>query len=295
MALAAMHTNRTWLREFFAEFIGTLFLVALGDAAVAQMFLRSGGVNNDFLSVGFAYGLAAAFALYICGGVSGGHINPAVTLTMCLFGRLKWHKLPVYWIAQYLGAFVGAAILYFTYFDSISYLNSLKDSAGNAAIFTPGIFATYPASWMNLFPAFLDQVVGTAVLLMVVFALTDKRNAGIPGFVVPLLVGLLIGLIGMSYGIQCGYAINPARDFAPRLFTMIMGGAEVFWKGSNNFGYYFWIPIIGPHVGAILGAFLYQILIGSHWPPVYERPPIVTGDIQIHEVEEKPVVVVSTS
>jgi len=148
---------------------------------------------------------------------------------------------------------------------------------------------------MNLFPAFLDQVVGTAVLLMVVFALTDKRNAGVPGFVVPLLVGLLIGLIGMCYGIQCGYAINPARDFAPRLFTMIMSGAEVFWKGSNNFGYYFWIPIIGPHVGAILGAFLYQILIGSHWPPVYERPPIVTGDIQIHEVEEKPIVVVSTS
>jgi len=316
----SMHTRRIWLREFFAEFIGTLFLVAAGDAAVAQMLVRANlgapGGFNDFLSVGFAYGLAAAFAVYISGGVSGGHINPAVTFTMCLFGRLKWYKLPVYWVAQYLGAFVGSAILYFTYFDSITALSNLRDAHGNPTVFVPGIFATYPGAYMNTFPALLDQVVGTAILLLVVFALTDPRNAGVPKHFVPLLVGLLIGLIGMSYGIQCGYAINPARDLAPRLFTLIFHGSEVFWKGSNNFGYYFWIPIVGPHIGAILGAFIYQGLIGAHWPPLYEvtevrvpvqvlplevapiptkRPPHVTATVHVREVEEKPVIDVTSS
>lgn len=271
-------TTRTWLREFFAEFLGTLFLVMLGDAAVAQMFIRSGGVNNDFLSVGLGYGLAAAFAVYICGGVSGGHINPAVSLTMCIFGRLSWYKLPIYWLAQYLGAFVGAGILYFTYFDTISNLNLLKDQAGNALVFTPGIFATYPAGHMNLFPAFLDQLVGTAILLMVVFALTDDRNAGIPKHFTPLLVGLVISVIGMTYGAQCGFAINPARDFAPRLFTAIVNGAQVFSKGSDKFGFFFWIPILAPHVGAVVGAFIYQVLIGNHWPPVYEVSAIPTAN-----------------
>jgi len=245
----------------------------VGDAAVVQMFVRANLASHgstDFLAVCIAYGLAAAFAVYICGGVSGGHINPAVTFTMCLYGRLKWYKMPVYWAGQYLGAFVGAALLYFTYFDSIAALNALKKADGESIVFTPGIFATYPLETMNIFPALLDQVVGTAILLIVVFALTDSRNAAVPKHLVPLCVGLTIGMIGMSYGIQCGFAINPARDFAPRLFTLIWHGAEVFSKGSKNFHYFFWIPVVGPHIGAIIGAFLYQALIGAHWPAVYE-------------------------
>jgi len=130
---------------------------------------------------------------------------------------------------------------------------------------------------MNIFPSFLDQVVGGGVLLLCVFALTDPRNAGVPKYFVPLLVGLVVGLIGMAYGIQCGYAINPARDFAPRLFALIVWGAKVFETGNANFNYFFWIPILGPHLGAILGALIYQALIGIHWPPIYEvNPPVVT-------------------
>jgi MIP family channel proteins len=282
-----LHTDRSWLREFFAEFLGTAFLVALGDAAVAQMLVRArtkhispSGLESwsmgptDFLSVNFGYAFAIAFGVYICGGVSGGHINPAVTLAMCLFGRLPWRKLPVYWAGQYFGGFVGSVLLYVTYYSS--FVNHLA-RAPNTLGLEPGVFATYPAPHMTVFPAFLDQVMGGAILLLCVFALTDPRNAGVPKYFVPLLVGLVVGLIGMAYGIQCGYAINPARDFAPRLFSLIVYGTKVFEYGNGtNISYFFWIPIIGPHLGAILGALIYQALIGIHWPVVYEEQVVIT-------------------
>jgi len=296
----ALHTDRSWLREFFAEFLGTAFLVALGDAAVAQMLVRARRdvlvagspvpisqivQPTDFLSVNFGYAFAIAFGVYICGGVSGGHINPAVTLAMCLFGRLPWRKLPVYWLGQYFGGFVGSVLLYVTYYDSFTALGT-TGGAGRLGL-GPGIFATYPADHMNIFPSFLDQVVGGAILLLCVFALTDPRNAGVPKYFVPLLVGLVVGLIGMAYGIQCGYAINPARDFAPRLFALIVYGGRVFEIGNKNFGYFFWIPIVGPHLGAILGALIYQALIGIHWPPIYEERQVVITTTS-HVVHEKP-------
>jgi len=139
---------------------------------------------------------------------------------------------------------------------------------------------------MNIFPSFLDQVVGGAILLLCVFALTDPRNAGVPKYFVPLLVGLVVGLIGMAYGIQCGYAINPARDFAPRLFALIVWGTKVFTTGNGKFNYFFWIPIVGPYLGAILGALIYQALIGIHWPHIYEQQIVVTTTTT--RVEEKP-------
>jgi len=293
-----LKTNKTWLREFFAEFLGTLFLVAVADASVAQMLVRAkleGHGQVDFLSISFAFAFAIAFGVYISGGVSGGHINPAVTFTMCLFGRLKWTKLPVYWLAQYLGAFVGSAILYFTYFDSIDKLDSLRGPNNSHIVNSAGIFATFPEAHLNVVPSFLDQVVGTAILLMVVFALTDNRNAGVPKYLTPLLVGLTIGVIAMSYGIQCGFAVNPARDLAPRIFTLIIYGVDVFTKGSDKYGYYFWIPIVGPHVGAVIGAFIYQALIGAHWPDTYERSPTVTATVTLHEGDDRPVVAVTSN
>jgi len=268
-------------------------LVAIGDAAVAQMLVRAREVppaplapfiahNKDFLSVNFGYAFAIAFGVYICGGVSGGHINPAVTLAMAIFGRLPWRKVPIYWLAQFFGGFIGSVILYVTYYDSFVMLGG---TAGNGGFpWGAGIFATYPGGQMNIFPSFLDQLVGTAILLLCVFALTDPRNAGVPKYFVPLLVGLVVGLIGMAYGIQCGYAINPARDFAPRLFSLIVYGTQVFNRGNGKFDYFFWIPIVAPFLGAILGAFIYQALIGIHWPTIYEeRQVVITTTSVVHE------------
>jgi glycerol uptake facilitator-like aquaporin len=145
---------------------------------------------------------------------------------------------------------------------------------------------------MTTFPAFLDQVVGGGILLLCVFALTDARNAGVPKYFVPLLVGLVVGMVGMSYGIQCGFAINPARDFGPRLFALIVYGPDVFTFGNaaKLITYFFWIPIIGPHLGAILGALIYQALIGIHWPtevPVVETVTVKTTTIHTTDPHSK--------
>jgi len=267
-----LHTDRSWLREFFAEFLGTAFLVALGDGAVAQMLVRA---RTRVVGVG-------GTEHFVMG--PGGHINPAVTLTMCLFGRTPWRKLPVYWLGQYFGGFIGSVLLYVTYYDSFQIIQNTP--SGSELPFGPGIFATFPGGHMSTFPAFMDQVMGGAILLLCVFALTDPRNAGVPKYFVPLLVGLVVGLIGMAYGIQCGYAINPARDFAPRLFALILYGTKVFTFGNGKWiSHFFWIPIVGPHLGAILGALIYQALIGIHWPVVYEEQVIITTTT--HHVTEK--------
>jgi MIP family channel proteins len=269
------HSNREPLRIFFAEFLGTLFLVALGDGAVAQFVLSRNPVVSTFLTVNFAYALAIAFGVYICGGVSGGHINPAVTLCMCVFGRCDWIKLPFYWLGQFLGAFMGSAVIFTVYYPGIvafdlATRNTSKDDMKYWVMGSAGIFGTYPAEHMKgwIFAGFYDQFVGTAILLLCVFAITDPRNMGVPKYLVPLLVGLVVGVIGMSYGWNCGYAINPARDLAPRLFTLIaQWGPETF--SVNNYSF-FWAPILGPFLGALFGAFIYQALIGIHWPTTYE-------------------------
>jgi len=280
-------TNREPLRIFFAEFLGTLFLVALGDGAVAQYVLAHEPKVATFLSVNFAYAFAIAFGVYICGGVSGGHINPAVTLTMCVFGRCEWIKLPFYWLGQFLGAFLGSAVIFTVYYPGlVDYENYVRGeylkkndfsyvNSTNWVFESAGIFGTFSSPHMRdyVFGAFYDQFVGTAILLLCVFAITDPRNMAVPKHFVPLLVGLVVGVIGMSYGWNCGYAINPARDLAPRFFTLIAGWGTIVFS-YNNYSF-FWAPVIGPFLGALFGAFIYQALIGIHWPTTYEVIKII--------------------
>jgi MIP family channel proteins len=154
------------LRELFAEFLGTFTLIVLGDGAVAQSVLTGNALGNYF-SVNVGYAMAVTFGVYVSAGVSGGHINPAVTLTMALFRRLKWIKVPVYMAGQYLGAFCGAAVVYGVYFD-------LLKAKGLEIPDTAGIFATYPYKDITNATALGDQIVGTAMLLMLVMAVTDK-------------------------------------------------------------------------------------------------------------------------
>jgi len=255
-------------REFIAEFLGTFILILLGDGAVAQMVLTKGStVSSSYISVNFGYAMAVAFGVYVSGGVSGGHINPAVTLTMAILGRLKGIKVPVYMAGQYLGAFMGAAVVFGVYHDLISKVDP------NLTL-TEGIFATYPFAMANPIKTgylLFDQIVGTAILLFLVMSLLDEKNSAPHKGLTPLLVGLIVLAIGLSFGIQTGYAINPARDFGPRIFTAMAGYEGVFSAGH----YYFWIPIVGPHLGALIGASLYYFLIEHHMPGEEPRKYIV--------------------
>jgi len=253
-----------FLRILLAEFAGTFLLIAFGDGSVAQKVL-SKGANADFFSINWGYGVAVMLGVYVSLGVSGGHLNPAVTIALALSGKVKnWKRnVPAYLIGQYLGCFCGAAVVFGIYH------NQLMAYTGGAGLTvlgdkgTAGIFATYPSPDINQLTGFFDQILGTGLLLFCVRGLTDDKNARIPGFLQPFLIGLVVLNIGIAFGLNAGYAINPARDLSPRLFTLIAGyGPETF----SAFSYWFYVPIVATHLGAVIGCTLYDLLIGWHLP-----------------------------
>ena len=187
-------------------------LVLLGDGAVAEYKMRiaTSGVP-DVLSVAFGYGFALMVGILVSGGVSGGHLNPAVTLAMVAMKKCKWSDLPIYWVGQYLGAFLGAAVVYGTYIDGINVVLGGKDVITQAA----GIFATYPNEASSIPTLILDQALGTAVLSVIILAVTDDRNMKAASGLIPLLIGLGLTAIHISFAFNAGCAINPARDFSP--------------------------------------------------------------------------------
>ncbi|MBN3321296.1 AQP10 protein, partial [Atractosteus spatula] len=228
-----------------------------GCGAVAQV-TTSGEKKGDFLSINLAFALGVTFAVHISGGVSGAHLNPAVSLSLCVLGRHQWRRLPLYILSQVTGAFLAAATVYVVYYEAImEYCGGNLTATGPNA--TAGIFATYPSSYLTLWNGFVDQVIGTGMLLLCVLALGDVNNSPAPPGLEPVLVGLVVLAIGISFGSNCGYPLNPARDLGPRLFTYIAGwGSEVFT--------WWWVPLVGPLVGALTGTALYQLLIELHHP-----------------------------
>ncbi|XP_053152226.1 aquaporin-3 [Hemicordylus capensis] len=253
------------LRQALAECLGTLILVMFGCGSVAQIVLSKGS-HGQFLTVNLAFGFAVTLGILIAGQISGAHLNPAVTFAMCFMAREPWIKLPVYALAQTLGAFLGAGIVFGLYFDAIWAFggNQLFVTGPNG---TAGIFATYPSEHLNSVNGFFDQFIGTAALLVCLLAIVDPHNNPVPKGLEAFTVGFVILVIGTSMGFNSGYAVNPARDFGPRLFTAIAGwGTEVFTTGRQ----WWWIPIIAPFLGAIAGVIVYQLMIGCHDEPRHE-------------------------
>jgi glycerol uptake facilitator protein len=262
------------------EFLGTALLVLLGDGVVAAVVLLSKTADQMMITTG--WGLAVALAVYVSGRLSGGHINPAVTLALTARGAFPRARLIPYWAAQLAGAFAGAVAVYVDYADAFSGFEQnehiirggmaagklLGTAAGGAAV-----FATYPAFdtlWRNFFSEFL----ATAVLLVGVRALTDRRNAAPGGYVEPLALGALVWAIGLSLGGLTGYAINPARDLGPRLASALLGwGRAVF----QSHGAYFWVPIVAPLAGGLAGVYLYDFAIHRHLPA--EGTPSPPGEL----------------
>ncbi|XP_028812292.1 aquaporin-9b isoform X2 [Denticeps clupeoides] len=215
------------IKEFLAEFLGTFVLILFGCGSVAQTVLSRGALGEP-LTIHIGFTLGVMLAVYMAGGVSGGHVNPAVSLAMVVLGKLPLKKFPVYVAAQFLGAFVGSCAVFGLYYDAfMDFNNGTFVVTGENA--TAGIFASYPAKHLSVLNGFIDQVIGAGALVLCILAIIDKKNIGAPKGTEPLLIGLSILAIGVSMGFNCGYPINPARDLGPRAFTAAAGwGMEVF-------------------------------------------------------------------
>jgi glycerol uptake facilitator protein len=248
----------TKAQEFTAEFFGTMVLILFGCGSVAMVVLFGSNppipgeiVKGGYTNIVLGWGLAVTFGIYIAGTISGAHLNPAVTLAMAVTKRMPWSKVFHYVLAQFLGAFAAAALLFAVYYPKWVLVDPSFDH-------TTGIFCTFPAV-PGFWPGFFDQVVGTALLLGLILAVVDKLNA-LPGSnLAPVIIGLIIVVIGISFGGMNGYAINPARDLGPRLFAVVAG----FKNNGLTDGVSVWLPpVLGPLVGGVLGALAYDLFIG---------------------------------
>ncbi|KAJ1181710.1 hypothetical protein NDU88_006912 [Pleurodeles waltl] len=246
-------------KETLAEFVATFVLIVLGCGCVAQAVL-SRGVAGNVVTINIGFALAVTMAVYVAGGVSGGHVNPAITVAMCATGRMAWCKFPLYVCAQLLGAMVGAAAIFGIYYDAfMSFADGKLAVSGPNA--TAHIFATYPAPFLSIINGFAEQVASTALLIFSLFAICDAKNKGAPHGLEPVAVGLLIFVLACSLGMNSGCAMNPARDLGPRMFTAMAGwGREVFTAGNN----WWWVPVVAPMVGGIIGAYTYVLSIEIH-------------------------------
>ncbi len=265
------------------EFFGTAILVLLGNGVVASVFLLN--KQADWIVITTGWGLAVALAVYVSGRLSGGHLNPAVTLALAARGDFPAARVAPYWAAQVAGAFVAALLVYVDYaeaFHAFEQTNAItvRGTMVDGKLIGPaaggaGVFANYPA-FDNLARNVFSEFLGTAMLLIFVRALNDPRNAAPHRSLAPLLMGVAVWSIGLSLGGLTGYAINPARDFGPRLASSILGwGTAVF----QSHGWYFWVPIVGPLAGGVFGAFLYDFGIAQFLPPSTEpSPPGRGGD-----------------
>jgi glycerol uptake facilitator protein len=247
------------MEVYIAEFIGTMILILLGDGVVAGVLLRnSKAENSGWVVITLGWGMAVAMAVYAVGAISGAHINPAVTIGLASIGAFEWAQVPGYIIAQFLGAFTGAVLVW------LAYLPHWEETADPGLKL--GVFCTAPAIYRTV-PNLITEIIGTAMLVFGVLGIvgniqqiqqaSDVDLSAVFQFgLVPLIVGLLVLAIGLSLGGPTGYAINPARDLGPRIAHAVL---PVAGKGGSDWGYS-WIPVVGPIIGGVLGAWLYNIL-----------------------------------
>ena len=239
------------MNEFLAETIGTAILIILGDGVVAGVLLaRSKAQNAGWIVITAGWGFAVAVAVYAVGAFSGAHINPAVTIGAAVTGGLGWDLVPLYLAGQFLGAFLGAVIVWLHY---LPHWAETDDPGLKLAVFSTG-----PAI-RNTTTNVVSEVIGTFVLVFGVSAIVANAAPGESGLT-PLLVGILVFGIGLSLGGPTGYAINPARDLGPRIAHAVL---PIAGKGDSDWAYS-WVPVVGPVIGGILGALAYQVFF-TNW------------------------------
>ncbi|KAI9493599.1 aquaporin-like protein [Zychaea mexicana] len=241
-------------REFLAEFIGTLILVLLVNGVTAEQTL---GVSaNSWLTVAYGNGMAVLSAISVCGHISGAHMNPAITIALWLFSNFPGRRVPTYCIAQLLGAFCGSALLYTIITPAIHQFDggtrSILGEHGTATI-----FATYPPLYVGIGTAIASEVVGTALLVLLVMTTGHPSNRPFSSMQ-GVIIATGLSSILLSIGYTSGFSLNPARDIGPRLFTALAGwGLEVFTVGN----YYAFVPMFAPLLGSFVGGIAYMIFI----------------------------------
>jgi glycerol uptake facilitator protein len=249
---------RTLTGELLAEFAGTMILLLFGLGVVAQVV--AGGLG-DHDSIAWAWGLGVVLGVYTAGRVSGAHLNPAVTLSLAAFRGFPWARVVPFMLAQTAGAFVAALLVRWNYTEALAAFDP------GHTIKSQGVFSTLPGNGsldVSTWGAFRDQIIGTAILLFLILAVTDLRSSSPGANLAPWIIGLIVVAIGMAWGTNAGYAINPARDFGPRLASFLTGYGTA-WRDQNG-DFYFWVPIIGPFIGGLIGAGLYDLLVGRSLP-----------------------------
>jgi glycerol uptake facilitator protein len=229
------------------EFIGTMLLIIFGDGVVANVVLsQTKGQNSGWIVITAGWAWAVAIGVYSVAPISGGHINPAVTISLAVIGKFPWAMVVPYIVAQFLGAFVGGVIVWLAY---RRHFETTENQALKLAVFCTG-----PAirdTGANL----ITEIIGTFTLVFGVLAMTSAGNFG-KGFGAawgPFVVAILVYGIGLSLGGPTGYAINPARDLGPRISHAVL---PIPGKGGSDWGYS-WIPVVGPIIGGILGALIF--------------------------------------
>jgi glycerol uptake facilitator protein len=255
------------LPELAAEFFGTLILILFGNGVVAMVVLFGHGVpgeivNGGYTNITLGWGLGVTMGCYVAGRISGAHINPAVTLAVAVFRGFSWKKVIPYWIAQLAGAFLAAALVYWNYSPQFHVVDPNLEH-------TAGVFTTFPAFPQMLTAGLFDQTLGTALLVFMIFAIIDEWNQPPQANLTPVLIGAIVVGIGMAFGGLHGYAINPARDFGPRLWTVVAGFKN---NGLTDGTPVFWVPIVGPLLGGIIGAAAWDFGVRPFLPKKVTEP-----------------------
>jgi glycerol uptake facilitator protein len=239
------------MNSYLAEFVGTALLILFGDGVVANVLLnKSKGHSGGWIVITAGWGLAVMVGAYSVGTISGAHLNPAVTLGLAAIGKFETAKIAGYIAAQMAGAMLGALLVW------LAYLPHWKETADTGAKL--GVFCTAPAI-RHTVGNLICEMIGTAALVFGALAIPSPSNFTVTGWSTgfgPMLVGLLVFAIGLSLGGPTGYAINPARDLGPRLMHALL---PIAGKGGSDWSYA-WIPVAGPIVGGVLGAFVYSLL-----------------------------------
>lgn len=253
--------RKSIIGQCLAEFLGTFIFLSIGMGAVAGLQLA--GASYGQWEISIIWGMAVALAVYLTAAVSGAHLNPAVTIALWVFTGFSWRKVIPYIIAQMCGAFCAAALVFGLYYNVLIEFETLSDitRGSQESLVLAGIFTTYPHPALSFISAFMVEMTITAILMGMIMALTDNNN-GIPrGALAPLLIGVVIAVIGGAFGPLTGFAMNPARDFAPKIFTYLAGWGELALTGGKEIPYFI-VPLIAPIVGACLGAIIYKTIIG---------------------------------
>ena len=255
--------------ELLAEYLGTGLLIVLGDGVVATAVLF--GAYQGQWQPSILWGLSVMVLVFVFGGVSGAHFNPAVTLTVAAFRGFPKHKVLPFIAAQIAGGFSGAALLHLIIGGKLAAFEAAKgivrDTAGGSA--TALIFSDFPGTDVSIISALLVEVVLTMVLLLVILAIGDNRQEGAPkNGLGPVVVGATVALLVGIGGPWTMAALNPARDFGPRLWTFVAGWGQTAIPGPNG---YFWVPIVGPIVGGLLAGLVYEKLLRQHLPAAADK------------------------